>query len=114
MVEQRAILMEPLSVAKCPLCSVGEPSTLDHYVPKSQHPEFAVFSKNLVPCCSTCNNHKGELFVENGSDIRLFLHPYYDAIPDVPFLALDVRLMHDAIVLDYHLIQTPLIGEETV
>ncbi|MGB7390741.1 hypothetical protein [Marinomonas sp.] len=66
---------------ECPFCGIGEPTTLDHYLPKEEFPEFSVLSKNLIPVCGVCNsNYKGRKWIENGE--RLFLHTYYDQFPD--------------------------------
>ncbi|MFM5211337.1 hypothetical protein [Aeromonas hydrophila] len=73
----------------CPFCGISEPTTLDHYLPKELFPEFSVLSKNLIPICSVCNsNYKGTKWIEKGE--RLFLHSYYDIIPDEYFLDLSV------------------------
>lgn len=69
----------------CPFCGIGEPTTLDHYLPKEEFPEFSVLAKNLIPICGVCNsNYKGSIWIENGK--RLFIHTYYDIIPDEYFL----------------------------
>lgn len=61
----------------CPLCGeAGTPNTLDHYLPKSEFPEFSILPFNLVPACDICQGHK--LTRYSGPDGRLFLHPYYD------------------------------------
>lgn len=45
--------------------------TIDHHFPKSQYPHLACSFFNLYPCCSKCNQFKGnrapifELYVEN-------------------------------------------------
>lgn len=50
---------------------------LDHFLPKSIYPEFAVSLFNLIPSCSTCNSLKG------GKDTRSFLiHNPYAVNPD--------------------------------
>ena len=48
----RGDLLKRISVARCPFCGISESSTLDHYLPKEQYPEFSVFPKNLVPSCA--------------------------------------------------------------
>jgi hypothetical protein len=42
----------------CPLCSHRQVTTLDHYLPKSLYPIFAVTPLNLIPSCSDCNKAK--------------------------------------------------------
>jgi 5-methylcytosine-specific restriction endonuclease McrA len=64
----------------CPLCGVGQVSTLDHYLPKSKYPVLAVLPANLVPACSDCNRAKGtKAPATEGSQT---LHPYYDNFDD--------------------------------
>lgn len=48
------------SKGKCLFCTHGTPTTLDHYLPQSV-PELSILPLNLIPCCSGCNNKKGEL-----------------------------------------------------
>ena len=45
---------------KCPYCTLSEPNTIEHILPKEKYPEFAVHLYNLIPCCSKCNGHKSE------------------------------------------------------
>ena len=103
MARLRGRLLGPVSVRRCPFCGLSEAGTLDHYLPKETYPEYAVFPKNLVPCCSICNLRKQRLVVDQARQVRLFLHPYYDDIPNTRFLTLEVRLRRSAIVLRYRL-----------
>ena len=45
---------------KCPYCTLSEPNTIEHILPKEKYPEFAVHLYNLIPCCSKCNGHKSD------------------------------------------------------
>ncbi len=82
----RGDLLKRIIVARCPFCGISESSTLDHYLPKEQYPEFAVFPKNLVPSCAVCNTRKRDRIIDEGTDVRMFLHPCFDTIPDIEFL----------------------------
>jgi hypothetical protein len=65
----------------CPMCgSLALPGTLDHYLPKETNPEFAVFSKNLIPACD-CNNKRGITLKDELNHVRI-LHPYFDECLD--------------------------------
>lgn len=93
---------------ECPLCGIGEPSTLDHYLPKEEFPEFSIFSKNLIPICSPCNSsYKGVKWIDNGK--RIFIHAYFDIFPDQTFFALNISvgaklsLVFNAIQLPEHI-----------
>lgn len=106
----RAQLLQRVDAARCPFCSVSESSTLDHYVPKERRPQFAVFSRNLVPCCGSCNIRKRDQMAQ-GSAARLFLHPYYDAVPSAKFVKVDVVIREDALVLAYTLVRPAMMAE---
>ena len=62
----------------CSMCGSSKTGTLDHFLPKDDFPEFAIYAPNLVPACD-CNtkrrtNYKGGLVGERA------LHPYFDEI----------------------------------
>lgn len=99
----RGRLLVRVSVARCPFCGISESSTLDHYLPKERYPEFSVFPKNLVPSCAVCNTRKRDRILDAGTNVRMFLHPCYDVIPDVPFLVVRARMEADALILSYRL-----------
>jgi hypothetical protein len=61
---------------RCPLCAQRDVATLDHYLPKTLFPEFAVLPMNLVPCCFDCNHAKRWHTPTDLSD-QVF-HPYFD------------------------------------
>lgn len=63
---------------KCPFCGgIGVPTTLDHYLPKANFPQFSVLPVNLVPCCSKCNSgEKGAQFATTPEN--QILHPYFE------------------------------------
>jgi hypothetical protein len=105
MAKLRATLTEPVIVARCPFCGLGEASTLDHYLPKEENPQFSVLSKNLVPSCSVCNTRKSALVVDKHTSVRCFLHPYFDSIPTERFIALDVTLLSDAIRFVFRMVR---------
>jgi hypothetical protein len=46
--------------SKCPYCGFGEITVFDHYLPKARFPEFSVCADNLIPCCSRCNELRGD------------------------------------------------------
>ena len=64
----------------CPLCSVREVDTLDHYLPKMKFPVFAVTPINLIPACFKCNRGKLVSFPKSAENQTL--HPYYDNIDE--------------------------------
>lgn len=40
---------------KCPYCGQQVVKTLDHYLPKTLYPTYAITPYNLVPSCEACN-----------------------------------------------------------
>lgn len=69
---------------RCPLCSHGDPKTIDHYLTKKDFPEFSILPINLVPSCSDCNKKKFTHVAVGALD--QYLHPYYDKIESYRWL----------------------------
>lgn len=59
----------------CPMCGGTGVAELDHVLPKSDYPEFATFSFNLVPTCSGCNRRRSDK-----GNRHHFVHPYFDTV----------------------------------
>jgi hypothetical protein len=70
-----------ISKTICPYCALTRnPYELDHFLPRSEYPEYSILTLNLVPSCPECNSKlKGRQYKTDGN-IRAFLHPYYDSI----------------------------------
>lgn len=62
----------------CPMCGSFHSGTLDHLLPKTDFPAFAIFGCNLVPACK-CNSKRSTLLTGPNPGERI-LHPYYDDI----------------------------------
>lgn len=73
---------------RCPYCGTTLPKTHDHYLPAKEFPELAVHGLNLVPCCSSCNESKGDRWISGKK--RIFIHYYSDEIPSEIFLSVDL------------------------
>jgi hypothetical protein len=64
----------------CPVCGeLGRPRTLDHCLPKTAYPEFAINLLNLVPACDWCQGEKLADY-KNTEGKRSFIHPYFDDV----------------------------------
>ncbi|MCA0906265.1 HNH endonuclease [Ruegeria marisrubri] len=74
-----SLLASP-SEGRCPFCGHRVVSTLDHVLPKTLYPAFAVAPMNLVPCCSDCNKRK--LDDDPATPIDVYIHPYFDNVED--------------------------------
>lgn len=70
------IIREKGSPDVCPMCGSLKSGTVDHLLPKTDYPEWAIFSKNLVPACDC--NVKRRADVKGASFFQRVLHPYYD------------------------------------
>ena len=70
--------------ANCPYCGLSVPDTIDHYLPKTEFPEYSILPINMIPSCSTCNRIKNEEWVENG--VRSCINFYYDSFIKYKYL----------------------------
>jgi hypothetical protein len=62
---------------KCPFCGgIGHATTLDHYLPKANFPQYSICPGNLVPCCRDCNTSKRASFPKIAA--KQAIHPYHD------------------------------------
>lgn len=75
------------NLLECPSCGYPtEPDTLDHFLPKEDWPEYAIFPNNLVPQCRGCAPVKGQRYYCTTENSALFLNPIYsDALASVQF-----------------------------
>jgi len=95
----------------CQYCGIIPTSkTFDHYLPKSDFPEYSVLADNLIPCCYECNIKKGDKWVENGR--RQILHLYFDEIPKERFLFAEVRYENQKVIVNFKLENNAQIEEE--
>lgn len=75
-----AVLRHENKCVCCPFCGGATLGTVDHYLPKEIEGfgHFAIFSKNLVPMCYSCQRIKGSYTPE--SSRRRIIHPYFDSL----------------------------------
>lgn len=98
--EWRGAILANTKGGRCPMCSIGRASTLDHYLPEAVFPEFAVLPLNLVPACSICQTHKREFYRDGSAPI--FLQLYFDELPlDERFLFADATVLGTSVSFDY-------------
>ena len=75
---------------RCPYCGRPNPTTLDHFFPRSKYKELSFFSKNLIPCCAVCNQKKrNDVWDKDG--VRLFLNPYFDDFLTTEFVEVQIQ-----------------------
>jgi hypothetical protein len=79
----------------CPYCTLDSGAELDHYLPKTIFPEFALFAQNLLPICGRCNRSKGNSIADaNGR--RLFLLLSHDLADDTCVLEAEISFIGEA------------------
>ncbi len=61
----------------CPYCNLDSTYQLDHFLPKSEYPEFSLYGPNLLPICGRCNQIKLNSIVTPEGH-RIFLIPSDD------------------------------------
>lgn len=93
-------MVELLSLKTCPYCNInfiygdGRKNygvELDHVIPKSKYPIFAVSLSNLIPCCGACNKAKSKkekLGFKSPFKINSFEDFKFTFIPDIELKAL--------------------------
>ena len=84
---------------KCPICGIGQVSTLDHYLAKSIYPTYAVTPINLVPVCKDCNFTKSNTSFSSNSEAPF--HPYFDSVDDFIWLKASVDFSENTLVASY-------------
>ncbi len=84
--------------SKCQYCGINKPRTIDHYLPISLYPEFAVLAINLLPCCNECNKKKDNYW--KAGSFRGILNFYVDNIPDTQFLYGEVIMENELPVIE--------------
>lgn len=91
-------LMSLATSGKCPICGIGQVSTLDHYLAKTIYPIYAVTPYNLVPVCKDCN------FTKHDSPLDPTcapLHAYYDEIDSIIWLKASLIKSAGGIVAEF-------------
>lgn len=69
-------LLASAPLGKCPYCRFGHAETLDHFLPKSRYPSYAVLPSNLIPACMRCNKGKADGVLTAEGEMS---HPYFEA-----------------------------------
>lgn len=96
---------------RCPTCWIGEVNQVDHYIPSSSFPEFAIFAPNLAPSCSTCNQHKLHTF--SPEQENQFINVYFDQdIFNVTWLSCVCTEVDSDIIPKFSLVKSPSLKEE--
>ncbi|MGE7934595.1 HNH endonuclease [Viridibacillus arvi] len=97
------------SSRRCPFCGYGKSTTLDHFLPKSSFPIYAVTPLNLVPCCKDCNTTK---LTKTTDENLLFLHPYFDNADDSRWLYCDIGIFPETIAFRFKVVKPSIWDNE--
>lgn len=84
--------LPPEHLDLCPYCSLETTAQIDHYLPSSRYPEFALYGPNLLPICPICNQSKGKT-VANAAGQRMILMPTDDVAIAVCVLKASVVML---------------------
>ena len=85
----------------CPNCTLTDCSQLDHYIPKTEFPEFSANPRNLMQCCSICNQKKLDRWL-NGKQ-AIFLNLYLDDLPQEQYLFVDISIKNGVPIIKFYL-----------
>lgn len=97
------------SNSRCSFCGVRVVATLDHYLPKSKYPLYAVTPYNLIPSCTDCNGLKmGEII---NSELDLLLNPYFDDVQSEQWLFCDIEYRFGGWIPKYYTKEIPVFTE---
>jgi len=84
----------------CCFCSYGEPTELDHFLPKSRYPEFSILPINLVPICHYCNRLK---LNKTPTSTECYIHPYFEDYSKLQWLVADLQFNNNVPVITFQI-----------
>lgn len=88
----------------CPLCEINLANTMDHFIPQTDYPLFAVHPRNLIPSCIDCNGHKSDN-ITDGEGNRKFWNVYLDTPPTENYLYCNVKEKNGLPYVQFHIKQ---------
>lgn len=89
------LLLRDRNGGKCGLCHISAAASLDHHLPKSSYPIFAVTPDNLLPACDVCNRSKLASLIPT-------LNPCFDILGSSRWLVASV-IPHSPVSVDFRL-----------
>ncbi len=93
-------IMSLVRYGRCPFCNKQVVSTVDHYLPKSKYPIYAITPINLIAACRDCNTIKDEYTPENRA--HELIHPYFDDIENDRWLFVKIQ-ESNPIIFEYYI-----------
>ena len=94
----------------CPLCEVNLVNTMDHFIPQTGYPLFAVHPRNLIPSCGLCNGHKSDT-ITDATGKRKFWNAYLDIPPEEEYLFGEVIVREGLPWVKFHIEQGKIDNE---
>ena len=88
-----------INVQRCAYCMLNDPRTWDHYMPKDNFPEYAVYHPNLLYICFGCNQRKSNYFDKTE---LLYCHPYFSVDADEALLHCEVTVADGKLAIKYY------------
>lgn len=82
--------------SQCVYCERDLVTDLDHLLPQSKFPIFAVTPANLIPSCHTCNKNKSASLVD-------IVNPYYEDTTKENWLKCTIILKNNILLPEYSL-----------
>lgn len=95
----------------CPLCEINLANTMDHFIPQTGYPLFAVHPRNLIPSCIDCNGHKSDTITDSNGN-RKYWNVYLDTPPTENYLYCNVEEVNGMPHIQFY-IQQGSIDDET-
>jgi len=86
----------------CPYCGKRHTKTVDHFLSKSNYPNFSITPINLVPCCSDCNTSKKDKDADISDISNLLFHPYEESLAEFKWLKAKINIIDDKIYFNYY------------
>lgn len=88
-----------VNVQRCAYCMLNDPRTWDHYMPKEDFPEYAVYHPNLLYVCFGCNQRKSNHFSKTE---LLYCHPYFSVDAEHALLHCKVTVTNGKLAIKYY------------
>lgn len=86
---------------RCPYCGINAATDLDHHLPRSRFRAFSIYSRNLVPSCSTCNNKKRAHTGANANEE--FVHVYLEDLGSARFFKAQAAMASGALTVKFEI-----------
>lgn len=104
-----------LSPRVCPICEKSwgyDDQTLDHILPKTKFPQFAITPLNLVVTCNVCNKKKNANYGKNINEG--VMHPYFTCMDLAIMLECVIKITHSDIETTIQLKNRDILLEEGI